>query len=53
MLEALLATVVGFITGFVFSLLKLPVPAPATFSGVMGVLGIFLGFLAAKALIKN
>jgi len=51
LLETLLAAVVGFVVGFLFAFLKLPVPAPATLSGVMGIVGMFLGFVAAKTLL--
>jgi len=51
LLEVLLATIVGFLVGFLFAFLRLPVPAPATLSGVMGIVGIFLGFVAAKVLL--
>jgi len=51
LVETLLATIVGFSVGFLFAFLKLPVPAPATLSGVMGIVGIFLGFVVAKALL--
>lgn len=41
--EVLLALVSGVILGLLFTLLKLPLPAPAVFSGVIGVLGVYLG----------
>lgn len=41
----------GFITGAFFSLLKLPIPAPAEFASIVGILGIFLGLLVVKAFI--
>jgi XapX domain-containing protein len=42
---------VGMILGGVFALLKLPVPAPITFAGVMGIVGVWGGFtLVAKML---
>jgi XapX domain-containing protein len=40
----LLAIVTGFITGFLFALFKLPIPAPPAFAGVAGIVGIYLGF---------
>jgi XapX domain-containing protein len=36
----------GFVTGVVFALLKLPVPAPPVVPAVFGILGITLGWLA-------
>jgi XapX domain-containing protein len=42
---------VGMILGGVFALLKLPIPAPITFAGVMGIVGVWGGFtLVAKML---
>ncbi|MBO8142487.1 MAG: DUF1427 family protein [Firmicutes bacterium] len=34
----------GMIVGGVFALLKLPIPAPPTLSGVAGILGILFGY---------
>ncbi|MBO8137804.1 MAG: XapX domain-containing protein [Desulfotomaculum sp.] len=45
--EAVLALVVGLILGLIFARLKLPVPAPPTLAGVMGIVGIFLGYVLA------
>ncbi|WP_335871436.1 XapX domain-containing protein [Bacillus sp. 2205SS5-2] len=42
----LLAILTGFIVGFVFALLKLPIPAPPALAGIMGIVGIYLGFKA-------
>ncbi|MEQ2528788.1 DUF1427 family protein [Robertmurraya yapensis] len=40
----LLALASGFIVGFIFALIKLPIPAPPALSGVAGVVGVYLGF---------
>lgn len=40
----------GFIVGIVFSLIKLPIPAPPTISGVLGIVGIYLGYLLINSL---
>ncbi|HIQ10101.1 MAG TPA: XapX domain-containing protein [Euryarchaeota archaeon] len=45
-----MAFLTGFIVGVIFKLLKLPVPAPSTWEGVIGVFGIFLGYLVVKML---
>ncbi len=45
MKEVLLAFLTGFITGAVFSLIKLPIPAPPTLAGLMGIIGIFAGYI--------
>jgi len=47
-------TIISFITGFavgvVFRLLRLPIPAPDTLAGIMGIVGIFAGYVLLKAL---
>ena len=35
----------GAIVGFLFAALKLPIPAPTALAGIMGILGIYLGYL--------
>lgn len=47
MREVLLALLTGFLLGIIFCRLKLPVPAPPTLAGVMGIIGIFLGYIVA------
>ena len=42
----------GAICGVVFSLLKLPVPAPSVFAGITGIMGIFVGYLLIQQIIK-
>lgn len=42
----LLALITGFLTGFVFALFKLPIPAPNAFPGILGIFGIYAGFKA-------
>lgn len=44
MKEILLALITGFIVGIIFALLKLPIPAPPAAAGVVGIVGIYLGF---------
>lgn len=44
-LKSLLA---GMALGGIFFILKLPAPAPATLSGVVGVFGVFAGYLVAQ-----
>ncbi len=34
----------GTVIGFVFSAGKMPVPVPPTIEGMMGIIGMFLGF---------
>jgi XapX domain-containing protein len=49
--EVLKAFVVGAVLGGIFMVLKLPIPAPPTFAGVAGIVGIFAGFLVVKKII--
>jgi XapX domain-containing protein len=44
MKEVVLALVTGVIVGFLFALLRLPIPAPPALAGVTGVVGVYLGF---------
>ena len=41
---ALLALVTGLIAGVVFGLLGVPIPAPPELAGVLGIVGIFVGY---------
>ena len=47
MKELILSTLTGVICGFVFAKLNLPIPAPGVLAGIMGILGIFLGYKIA------
>ncbi|PSP48281.1 XapX domain-containing protein [Halobacteriales archaeon QH_8_68_33] len=42
---AVLALVTGFLTGAVFRFLNVPIPAPPNVSGVLGIVGIYLGYV--------
>lgn len=44
MKEIFLTTLVGLSVGGIFSLFKLPIPAPPVFSGLMGIFGLWLGY---------
>ncbi|MFD1020052.1 XapX domain-containing protein [Thalassobacillus hwangdonensis] len=46
MKEIIFALITGFIVGFLFAGFKLPIPAPPAFAGVVGIVGIYLGFKA-------
>lgn len=43
MSEVLIAVATGAFVGVLFSVLKLPLPAPPVISGVAGIAGIYLG----------
>lgn len=42
--EMFLSLVTGAICGAAFAFFKLPVPAPTVIPGLLGILGIFLGY---------
>jgi XapX domain-containing protein len=52
MLEIIKVFIVGLVLGAVFTLLKLPIPAPGVLAGVIGIFGIYLGMVIIKYLIK-
>lgn len=53
MQEILIATVTGLGVGLVFSAFKLPIPAPPVLSGIMGIVGIFLGAQLYQWIVKS
>lgn len=46
--EWLFALVTGGVVGFLFAKFKLPVPAPPTIAGVLGIIGITVGYILGK-----
>lgn len=38
----------GFIVGLLFRLFNFPIPAPSTIAGILGILGIYLGYMVLK-----
>lgn len=42
--EVVLALFSGVIVGFLFAMIRLPIPAPPALAGVMGIVGIYLGY---------
>ncbi len=45
LLSAFYSLITGLGVGLLFAALKFPIPAPNHINGVLGILGIFLGFL--------
>jgi XapX domain-containing protein len=50
--DIILALITGMIMGGAFTLMKLPIPSPQNIAGVVGIFGIFLGFVLVKMFIK-
>ncbi len=44
MKEGILSLLTGGVVGFIFAFLKLPIPAPPALTGILGIVGIYLGY---------
>ena len=42
---AVLALVTGFLTGAAFRFLNVPIPVPPNVSGILGIVGTYLGYV--------
>jgi XapX domain-containing protein len=51
MLAVIYSVVTGFIVGGIFTLFKFPIPAPQSFQGIAGIVGVWLGFVTLKNLL--
>lgn len=51
--EVFLAMVSGLLVGMVFTAIKLPIPAPPVLSGVMGIVGVYLGSIIYSKLLLS
>jgi XapX domain-containing protein len=49
-LHVAVALATGIAAGAVFAALEVPIPAPPNAAGVMGIVGIYLGFRGVEAL---
>lgn len=47
---AAVALLTGFVAGAAFAAVGVPIPAPPSITGVLGILGIYLGFRAVEHL---
>ncbi|EIY4985243.1 XapX domain-containing protein [Enterobacter hormaechei] len=52
-MEVILATIAGLIVGILFTLIKLPIPAPPYLPGVMGVVGVYLGGITGNFILST
>ncbi len=51
--EVILALLSGLIVGVIFTAIKLPIPAPPVMSGVVGIIGVYLGSVVYTNFISN
>lgn len=51
--DVVLATLAGVVVGFLFSAIKLPIPAPPVLPGVMGIVGVYIGGVTYQWLIEK
>lgn len=51
-MDAVIATLAGLSVGVLFTLIKLPIPAPPYLPGVMGVVGVYMGGLLGNQIIS-
>lgn len=51
MRDILMTTLVGAVVGGVFSAFKLPIPAPPVFAGLMGIVGLWIGYALVTRLV--
>lgn len=51
--EIFLALFAGLFVGLLFSLIKLPIPAPPVLSGVVGIFGVYLGSVIYQWIIER
>ncbi len=49
----ILAGVVGLVTGFIYSLLDLPIPAPNVLGGILAIIFTFVGLLIVQVVRKE
>jgi XapX domain-containing protein len=52
MVVMLIALLVGIVIGVIFKSLKLPVPVPHDFAGIVGLIGMFVGSALVDVLLK-
>ncbi|MBB5324036.1 XapX domain-containing protein [Anoxybacillus tepidamans] len=46
MKEIILSLLTGMVVGFLFTLFRLPIPAPPAIAGISGIVGVYLGMKA-------
>ncbi|WP_082682262.1 XapX domain-containing protein [Haloferax profundi] len=48
--QLVLALLAGVIAGALFSVIKIPIPAPPNLAGILGIVGIYLGYKGIEVL---
>jgi XapX domain-containing protein len=43
MKEVIISLLTGMVVGFLFTLFRLPIPAPPALAGISGIIGVYLG----------
>ena len=51
--EVMMSLLAGGVVGLLFAFLKLPIPAPPVLSGIMGIVGVYLGAQAYHWLLAH
>lgn len=51
MRDLVVSLAVGVSMGVIFAVMRLPIPAPPTLAGVVGVLGVFIGYRIVRWLL--
>jgi len=53
LLNWLKAFAVGLITGAIFTVMRINIPAPTSLSSIMGIIGLFLGLITVSLIQKK
>lgn len=53
MKELILPLLTGIAVGALFSFFRLPIPAPSALAGILGVVGLYVGFVLVNYLLSR
>lgn len=53
MIEIIASLATGVLVGVIFSMFKLPLPAPPVLSGIVGIFGIYLGGISYQWILER
>ena len=51
--DNLLAVGTGFVVGVVFAAVRLPIPAPRVLPGIVGIFGIWIGYVVVTLAVRK